>query len=1299
MVIAAAALSFFARAGDDDLDSVKGLTLSAGIKAQLWSSPKQIINPVSICFDDQNRMYVAQTYRFRIGGGIDIREAKFMLADDARSLTTADRLALYDKYKGKFAAEYFTKFKEKIFILEDSANKGKADKVTSFAEAFNEPLDGPGVGIAYHDGKIYYSCIPKIWELSIASGESAAATKIAPMFDGFGVRVGISGHDLHGLVVGPDGKLYWSLGDRGYSTVSREGKKLDDPFAGAVFRCNFDGSDLEVYFYGLRNPQELAFDENGNLFTVDNNSDQGDKSRLTYILEGGSSGWSSGCQLLTYSDFAKLAGLPGHMPNPWLQEGLWKERHEGQPAWILPTAGHITSGPCGLTYNPGKSLPEAYARNFFVTDYTAGTASCVHAFTADEDGAGFVLKNARKMVSGINATDVDFGHDGKMYICDYGGGWSLSGKGRIITVTPDAPMAPEYEEMRKLFASGFAKLDIAKLTELLKHSDMRTRMNAQFELAKRGKEGAAVFVSTAKTPGHTLARLHAIWGLGQVGRTDPEALKNLVALLKDDESRVREQAAKTLSDAKYAQSADAMLPLLKDKNLRVRTLSAIALGKFKHKPAFASLIEMLKENDDKDAFVRHGAIMGLAGIGDVEALKPLMTDASKAVRLGVLLTLRRLKDPAIAAYLKDADAFIRDEAMRAIYDVPIIGAMPSLAAELKAISTFETAVQSKITPLMYGRIVNANYRYGSADAASAIAQFITLPGVPESVRAMALDLLMKWEEPSVIDPVVGVFRPVPKRAKLAPNDAIKTAIKSLMEKGEGGISAKALDAAMLFEVELNDDILLAIMNDAKKDEALRVNAMSELSKKKSPQLQPLLPKLLAEGSMKLRIAALDAQLALDPPSGLTTSKELLSETSKLTGDLQVLTDKSMSAWTDLKMGAPSSGDYADKKSGKGVFFRYVKGFTVPNEKCGADGEKLPRLNDGEAAMNNDDLERNVWFDGKESRVVADLQKAIEVGAVNTYSWHSSNRAPQVFTLWGAASDAMPSAAANLDKEWVKIASVNTDPLKNDGMHGSSVFKPGGSVGKFRWLLWQNTKNGGGTFFSEMDVYEAGTWNYADPSRRRMQQQVMMALGRATTPLAGEVIFEWLNLLSAGKVPAELHLDLIEAAGMRSEEKIKKKIADFKSQFPEDNKVAPFKISLAGGDSKCGEELFKFHAASCIRCHKIANVGGDAGPDLAGVGKRLTREQILESLITPNSVVVPGYGQVTLKLEDGNLLVGSIVEENAEKITIKDANAKVTTVPPGHVKKRLPPVSPMPPMDTVLKAREVRDLIEYLSTLK
>ena len=147
------------------------------------------------------------------------------------------------------------------------------------------------------------------------------------MVEGFGVRVCFKGHDLHGITRGPDGRLYFSVGDRGYSVINDQGERLAAPSRGAIFRCDDDGSNFEVYAHGLRNPQEIAFDEYGNLFTFDNTGDFGDKARVVYVLDNSDSGWNadyqSNHQHVTYLDWGCLLytspsprdGLLSRMPS------------------------------------------------------------------------------------------------------------------------------------------------------------------------------------------------------------------------------------------------------------------------------------------------------------------------------------------------------------------------------------------------------------------------------------------------------------------------------------------------------------------------------------------------------------------------------------------------------------------------------------------------------------------------------------------------------------------------------------------------------------------------------------------------------------------------------------------------------------------------------------------------------------------------------------------------------------------------------------------------------------------------
>ena len=83
-------------------------------------------------------------------------------------------------------------------------------------------------------------------------------------------------------------------------------------------RCNQDGSDLEEFAFGLRNPQELVFDELGNLFTGDNNSDGGDRARWVHVVEGGDSGWRVGWQFIEYPNSR----------GPWNAEKMWHPQIE-----------------------------------------------------------------------------------------------------------------------------------------------------------------------------------------------------------------------------------------------------------------------------------------------------------------------------------------------------------------------------------------------------------------------------------------------------------------------------------------------------------------------------------------------------------------------------------------------------------------------------------------------------------------------------------------------------------------------------------------------------------------------------------------------------------------------------------------------------------------------------------------------------------------------------------------------------------------------------------------------------------
>ena len=120
---------------------------------------------------------------------------------------------------------------EKIFRIEDSNGDGFADSSKLFADGFNTEVTGIAAGVLHFDGEVYATIAPDVWKLQDTSGDGVANQR-SKLVSGFGLHIAYAGHDMHGLTVGPDGKVYWSIGDKGVSVSSNEGKKFLYPNQG-----------------------------------------------------------------------------------------------------------------------------------------------------------------------------------------------------------------------------------------------------------------------------------------------------------------------------------------------------------------------------------------------------------------------------------------------------------------------------------------------------------------------------------------------------------------------------------------------------------------------------------------------------------------------------------------------------------------------------------------------------------------------------------------------------------------------------------------------------------------------------------------------------------------------------------------------------------------------------------------------------------------------------------------------------------------------------------------------------------
>lgn len=842
-------------ASDEGERAIPRIRLPEGFSARLFAAEPLLANPVAFHVDERGRVYVAETFR-HTDGVTDNRSHMVWLDDDLACRTVEDRVAMYRKHLGEKIADYAREH-DRLRLIEDTDGDGRADRASVFADGFHNPADGIASGVLARGGDVFFACIPDLWLLRDADGDGRAEDRRV-LHHGYGVHVAFIGHDLHGLRMGPDGRLYFSIGDRGLH-VETAGRTVSAPDCGAVLRCNPDGSELEVFAYGLRNPQELAFDEYGNLFTGDNNSDSGDQARWVQVVEGGDSGWRIGFQYLEQP----------YSRGPWNAEKMWHPTNDEQPAYIVPPLANIASGPSGLTYYPGTGMPERYRGHFFLCDFRGDSGrSGIHTFALRPSGATFEVVDREEFLWSLLVTDCDFAPDGGLYVSDWVEGWAKPTKGRIYRVTHEqASQQPVVAEVKRLLGEGMRDRSPDELAALLAHADMRVRQEAQFALAARGSAAVEAFAAVAGGSESQLARIHALWGLGQIARALPEAAAPVVAQLSDGDAEVRAQAAKVAGECRAEDAYEPLLALLGDDAPRVRFFAALSLGKLGRPEAVPQVLEMLRDNADHDRYLRHAGVMALTALADREALLAAATDGSPAARRGVLLALRRQSSPDVARFLDDPDMTIAAEAARAIHDEPIADALPHLAA---------LAGRQGLPETLHWRALCANFRLGGAANAAAVASVAARADVPEIMRIEALRQLAEWQKPSGRDRVTGLWRPMAPREEGIAADALRNHLPGIFA-GPDAVRQEAARIAGELGIDEVGPLLFELAAGRQNSASSRVAALGALEALADARLPDAVSLALADDDARVRAAGRRLRAKADPEAGIALLERALSD--------------------------------------------------------------------------------------------------------------------------------------------------------------------------------------------------------------------------------------------------------------------------------------------------------------------------------------------------------------------------------------------------------------------------------------
>lgn len=1166
-----------------------------GLAHHVHAEHPMVKDPVAFCFDERGRIYVAETFR-QDRGVEDNRSSAFWLLDDLSLQTVEDRLRMYEKWahmrEGGMA--YYSTHEDRITRLVDTDSDGVADAVTIFADGFNEPLDGTGAGVLVIDGDLWYTNIPHLWRLRDHDDDGVADVR-EQVYSGFGVRIALRGHDMHGLVLGPDGRLYFSIGDRGYHVINENGRLMHDPRSGAVFRCELDGTDLELVHTGLRNPQELAFDAHGNLFTGDNNSDGGDRARIVHIVDGGQTGWEMNYQTLEGTN----------QRGPWNQEGIWHLRHEAQPAWSLPPVDHIGSGPSGLTYYPGLGLPSRYDDHFFLCDFRGSVpASSVLSFALEPDGAGFRMVDLHPIVSNVLATDVEFGYDNRMYIADWVKGWNSTETGRIHVVhDPEFdPGSGSPTSTSDLFRNGFDSRSTGELLQLLAHPDMRVRLRSQFELAGRGDEATLELQDLAAYSIETMPRLHAIWALGMQARNfdgepdDPDhPLLVIDPLLEDPDPRIREQAAMVIGDSGYQPAAESLVPMLEDPEPRARYFAAMSLGRLSHVPAVAPIIEMARNNAGEDLYLRHAAVMALHRMNDREILLEWSADPDPEIRLVTLLAMRRQGDREIARFLFDQDDRLVLEAARAICDVPIPEAMPALAASIERFIDQDDRSDQQPTEHVFDIEYYENISPG---------------------------------------------RGTPLREALANRE-------SPDETHQSGVASTSSDRGDQYVSRIIGTIV-----PTQTGEHVFYLCSDDHSELYLPHFDPVTPiATVDDWVVPGRWSQEPAQVS--PPIHLVQGREYMIESIHSEGgggDHHAIGWRLPDGTFQGPIGSTTGSSKLDP------FLRRAIEANLQDHSIDGPSRLIGfvQTSGNSSPMKLEALENLAsWFEPGPRNSVNGRYRVID-GSGRDVEAYRRLLQQHIPTLAESGDPAVRSRALAIASE-LDIAiddSVNlqilADPAESPHDRSAALVQLVRSSHEDLPMLLDQAlasdapllRSRARTLQVQLDPTTAvNDLVAASVSGTLLERQYAVRdLGSIEDFRAVEHLVELMDRLADDRLEPGLQLDVLDAARGSNEPRLAAAITGWERSLDPADPLAHHEVSLEGGDPERGRWLVHYHAtATCLRCHVIEGVGGEAGPALDGVGSRLDRRQLLESMIVPEAVIVEGFGDESAMPGMGQLL--------------------------------------------------------------
>jgi len=583
----------------DAVTAIDRMIVQPGYRVELFASEPDIVNPIYMDWDEKGRLWVIESIEY--------------------------------PYPREFWPD--NGGKDRIIILEDTNEDGRADTFTVFADSLNIPTS-----LEFIDGGIVVHQAPQTLFLKDTDGDDKADVREI-LFEGW------NQWDTH---AGPNNLHYgldnWLWGVLGYAGMEGTVGGERHEFRMGIYRFRQDGSKLEFLQRTNNNTWGLGFNEQGNAFISTAN---GNPSTMFTIPRG---------------HYDKVDGLNDSVTDRLAESArvITLTNLFRQVDWV----GAFTSAAGHGLYTAREWPSEYWNQRAFITE---PTVQLVAEMTLEKDGDSYSASYPRNLIASddewFSPVMAEVGPDGNVWIADWynyilqhnaesdrqeptpGNAYANPLRdrqhGRIYRVV--------YEGSEESESVSLEGANTEQLVETLSHTNMLWRQHAQRLLVESGDEDAILSLidlvedTSVDDVGINAGAIHALWtlhGLGALDQPGSQAYDAAIDALQHPSAGVRANAVQVLPSSDQSVQAILNAGLLEDSDLNVRLRTLVVMAEQPSSPQAGHAISqvLLQEENMTGEWIQQAAILAGAvhdmdlagndeGVGMVEQGRQIFENA------------------------------------------------------------------------------------------------------------------------------------------------------------------------------------------------------------------------------------------------------------------------------------------------------------------------------------------------------------------------------------------------------------------------------------------------------------------------------------------------------------------------------------------------------------------------------------------------------------------------------------------------------------------------------------------------